>query len=172
MSAAGAVAVAERMADAWNARDLPSFFSLVTEDVWWDDPAMPAPAAGAAAVRRFAEAVLRAFPDFHYAIRPPICVAPDGSRCAVPWRISGTHVAPLDPPGYAPTNRRAEFDGVDVLEFRGEKVCRIMTLFNPLEPAGQLLGLTLRPRPDSLQERLVVGLQRLLAAWTRAARAG
>jgi steroid delta-isomerase-like uncharacterized protein len=172
MNAAEAVAVAERIVETWNAQDLPSFFGLLTEDVWWDDPAMPAPAAGADAVRRFIETVLRAFPDFHVAIRPPICVALDGSRCALPWRITGTHVAPLDPPGWAPTNRRAEFDGVDLLEFRGGKVCRITTLFNPVEPASQLLGLTQRPAPGSMQERLVVGLQRLLAAWRRSAPTG
>ena len=93
----------ENLTFAWNARDLPRFLSCLCEDVVWDDPAMAAPAAGREAVRRFSEAILRAFPDFHYAIRHPLCVAADGSRCAVPWTISATHLGPLDPPGFAPT---------------------------------------------------------------------
>jgi steroid delta-isomerase-like uncharacterized protein len=161
-------AVAEDMAAAWNARDLAAFLSFLTEDVEWDDPAMTEPAKGRDAVKRFSEAVLQAFPDFRYEIRHPICVAPDGSRCAVPWTITGTHLGRLDPPGFAPTGRQAVFEGVDLLDFRGAQVCRITTLFNVVVPAEQLLGWQLRPQPGTLRERALVWTQRLRAAWLRA----
>ncbi len=74
------------MVEAWNDRDLDGYVSQLTEDVVWNDPAMVEPAEGREAVRAFSETVLRAFPDFRYTIRPPICVADDGSRCAVPWK--------------------------------------------------------------------------------------
>ena len=162
-------AVVQGMAEAWNDRDLDAYLSHLTEDAVWHDPAMVEPAEGREAIRAFSEAVLRAFPDFRYTIRLPICVAGDESRCAVPWKIEGTHSAPLEPPGYGPTGRKAIFEGVDLLEFRGERGCRIETYFDVLIPAEQLMGLNLRPRPGSWRERLAVSAQRIRAAWLRRA---
>jgi steroid delta-isomerase-like uncharacterized protein len=161
------LAIVEAMAAAWNRGDLDGCVAFLTDDVVWDDPAMPAAAAGRAAVRSFSEAVLRAFPDFRYTIRGPVCVAEDGSRCAVPWRIEATHTATLTPPGYGPTGRRAVFEGVDLLELREDRVARIDTYFNPLVAAEQLLDVSLRPAPGSWRERLLVGAQRLRASWLR-----
>ncbi len=149
-------ALVERMAAAWNGGDLDSFVSYLTEDVVWDDPAMSAPAVGCEAVRAFGESVLRAFPDFRYAVRQPICTAPDGSRCAVPWTITATNLARLTPPGFAPTGRSVEFSGVDLLEIRGRRVKRIDTYFDVLRPAEQLLSVHLRPAPGGLRQRLLV----------------
>jgi uncharacterized protein (TIGR02246 family) len=160
-------AVIDAMVEAWNERDLDGYLSHLTDDAVWHDPVMVEPAEGREAVRAFSEAVLRAFPDFRYTIRPPVCVADDGVRCAVPWKIEGTHSAPLEPPGYEPTGRKAAFEGIDLLGFRGERVCRIDTYFDVLVPAEQLLGLTLRPRPGSWRERFVVSVQRIRAAWLR-----
>ena len=97
-------ALVERMAAAWNGGDLESFVSYLTEDVVWDDPAMSA---------------LRALPDFRHAVRQTICMAPDGSRCVVPWTIAATNLARLTPPGFAPTGRSVEYHGVDLLERYG-----------------------------------------------------
>ncbi|MFA4948567.1 MAG: nuclear transport factor 2 family protein [Candidatus Krumholzibacteriia bacterium] len=119
MSCTTSADVARRLVDAWNARNLDEFIGFLAHDVEWYDPAMPdPPARGRAAVRAFAEAVLHAFPDFTYEIQPPICSAPDGSRCAVVWRISASHLHALQPLGYAPTGRRASIEGVDVLDIR------------------------------------------------------
>jgi len=86
-----ATEVVYALLDAWNSRDLPRFLSLLTDDVEWHDLGMPdAPARGREAVRSFSEAVLRAFPDLRYTIQSPLCVAPDGSRCAVLWQITDT----------------------------------------------------------------------------------
>ncbi len=160
-----AEAAVRRLAASWEARDLDAFLQCLSDDVEWYDPAMPAPPArGRAAVRAFAESVLRAFPDFRYEILPPICIAEDGSRCAVKWRISGTHLAALDPPGLAPTGRRAEFEGVDLLELEGERVKRILTSFDPLPVAEQLLAVRLRPAPGTWRGFLAVRVQRV-AAW-------
>jgi steroid delta-isomerase-like uncharacterized protein len=162
---AGAESVVQRLVASWEARDFAAFVSCLSDDVEWYDPAMPEPPAhGRAAVRAFAEAVIRAFPDFRYEVIPPICFATDGSRCAVNWRIGASHLAPLEPLGYAATGRRAEFEGVDLLEFEGERVRRIVTLFDPLPVAEQLLGLRLRPVPGTWQGSLAVRVQRA-AAW-------
>ena len=157
----------EQLATAWNDRDLDSFTTCLSEDVIWDDPAMVAPAVGREAVRAFSESVLRAFPDFHYAIRHPVCAAVDGSRCAVPWTITATSLGPLEPPGFGPTGKRVRFHGVDVLELEGEKVKRIDTFFDVLRPAEQLLAVQLRPSPGSWRQHILVWTQRVRAAWLR-----
>ena len=165
MDIARAETLVQRLLASWEARDLDTLVSCLSDDVEWYDPAMPdPPARGRAAVRAWAEAVIRAFPDFRYEVLPPICWAADGSRCALKWRISGSHLASLEPPGYVPTGRRAEFEGVDLLEFEGEYVRRILTAFDPLPAAEQLLGLRLRPTPGTWRAFLAVGIQRI-AAW-------
>jgi len=84
---------------AWNARDLDAFVALMTDDVYWHDLGMPnPPARGRLAVRAFAESALQAFPDFHYVIRAPICVAADNGSCLVPFTLSATHTAMLSTP--------------------------------------------------------------------------
>jgi steroid delta-isomerase-like uncharacterized protein len=166
------VALVESLAEAWNSRDLERLLSLLTDDVVWDDPAMEKPASGRDAVCAFSLRVLRAFPDFHYEIVNPVCVAGDGSMCAVPWRITATSLGPLDPPGFAPTGRRVNSTGVDLLHLKDGRVSCITTVFNPLPVAHQLLELALPPRPGSLNERLLVLLQRLRAWWLRRKRGG
>jgi steroid delta-isomerase-like uncharacterized protein len=160
-------ALVERMAAGWNRGDLEFFVSNLTDDVVWDDPAMPEPAVGREAVRAFGESVLRAFPDFHCLVRHPICTAVDGSRCAVPWTITGTSLAALSPPGFAATGKSVEFHGVDLLEIQGQRVKRIETYFDVLRPAEQLLSVRLHPAPGSLRQRLLVWAQRARAAWVR-----
>jgi len=160
--------VAQQLLDAWNGRDLERFGSLLSDDIEWYDPAMPGPPArGRAEVRAFAEAVLHAFPDFRYDVLGPLCVTTDGSRCAVPWRITATHTAPLVPPGFAPTGRQLRQEGIDLLDVRDGRVVRILTCFDAIAAAEQLLAITLRPARGTLRERLLVLVQRLLAARAR-----
>jgi steroid delta-isomerase-like uncharacterized protein len=163
-----ASAIVTAVLDAWNERDLDRFTALLTEDVYWHDLGMlHPPAVGRDAVLRFSEIVLRAFPDFSYEIRHPICVAEDGSRCVVPWTITATNAGPMDPPGLAPTGRRVRFSGLDYMEFRDGLVARIETRFDPAEVLEQLLGFGVRPPAGSWKEGCLVWVQRLVAAWVR-----
>ncbi len=155
------------MAAAWNSGDIDQFLGFLTEDVEWIDPAMQIPAKGVAEVKKFANSMRSAFPDFQYTIRHPICIAADRSRCTVPWHITGTHRKILDPPGFGPTNRHVSFSGIDLFEFRGLKVFRIETCFDVIGPAEQLMSMTLRPPVGGLRERIVVFLQRIRAFWLR-----
>ncbi len=166
--ASDATAVARDLLDAWNSRDFGRFAGLLHADVQWYDPAMPQPpASGRAAVRAFAESILRAFPDFRYEILEPICAAPDGTRCAIPWRITATHLAPLVPPGFAPTGHRLRQEGIDLIDVRDGRVIRVLTCFDALAAAGQLLAVTVRPTPGTMGERLLVLCQRIMAARAR-----
>jgi hypothetical protein len=149
---------------AWNARDLDAFVTQLAPDIYWHDLGMPhPPAIGRPAVRAFSESVLRAFPDFRYGLRGPICVAEDGSSCAVPFVITATQSAPLTPPGFAPTYRPLRIEGLDYLQFDETYVTRIETRFDLLHALEQLLGLSLRPAPGSFRERIAVRIQRAVA---------
>jgi len=153
---------------AWNARDLDRFVGYLAEDVSWHDLGMlHPPAVGRDAVRRFAETALRAFPDFAFEMRGPLCIAADGSSCCVPWTISATNSGPYDPPGLAPTGRRLRFDGCDYVVFRDGLIACIETRFDPAVVIEQMLGVTIRPAPGSLAEWCVVQVQRVMAAWLR-----
>src|SRR3954467_10900564 len=48
---------------AWNGRDATAMGDLVTDDVVWEDPALPEPARGPAAVQEFLREAWVAFPD-------------------------------------------------------------------------------------------------------------
>jgi len=125
------------------------------------------PARGRQAVRAFADSVLAAFPDFEYTIQHPLCVSPDQTRCVALWKIAATHTGMLSPPGFAPTGRCASFQGIDVIVFRGERISRITTFFDPIQAAEQLTGMTLRFPAGSFRERLVVLVQRVGAYFSR-----
>jgi len=163
----GAESVVKDLVAAWNERDLPRVLSHLTDDVIWDDPALSEPAKGRDEVRRFCEALLRAFPDFRYEVRYPICVAEDSTKCAVPFTITATNLGSLDPPGYGPSGRRVKFDGLDLLEFDNGAISRITTYFNVTAVAGELLEMNIRPPAGSIGERLLVWIQRVRAGWVR-----
>jgi len=160
-------ALVDDLVRAWTDRDLDRFMSHLDEGVVWDDPAMLyGPATGRAAARTFAESVLRAFPDFSYRVREPICIAATGTRCAVPWEITATHTGNFDYLGLAPTGQAVTMQGVDLLELAGTRVARIETLFNVLPAAEQ--ALRLKPLARSRLARVALPwLQRRRAAWLR-----
>jgi len=153
--------------DAWNARDLERLLSYLAPGVVWDDPAMlDEPVVGHDGVRVFSERVLRAFPDFSYRIREPICVSESGTRCVVPWEIRATHSGRFEPYGFAPTGQVIRIHGVDILELQSGKVTRIETVFNAMSALEQVLRL--KPLSKSRLARIVgVGLQRWRASWLR-----
>ncbi|MCJ7586715.1 MAG: ester cyclase [Candidatus Aminicenantes bacterium] len=135
--------------------------------VSWSDPAMPyGPIAGKASVREFCENILKAFPDFAYQLRESVCISPSGERCAIPWEISATHLGRFDPMEFAPTNQTITMQGVDLVEFRGNRITRTETLFNIMSAAEQALRLDPFPK-RGIKRFIIVILQRILAWWLR-----
>ena len=160
-------ALIDQFLSAWNERDLDAFLSFCDESVGWSDPAMLyGPIVGKSAVRGFCESILKAFPDFTYQIREPICISKSGERCAIPWEISATHLGRFDPLGFAPTNQKVTMQGVDLIDFSGNKIKTIETLFNVLPAAEQ--ALRLKPFPKrGIKRAAIVWLQRVRAWWLR-----
>jgi steroid delta-isomerase-like uncharacterized protein len=149
---------------AWNDHDAAAMAPLLTEDIAWHDPALPAPAQGVGAVQDFMRAAWRAFPDlsFREPERPHLSVA--GEKVAWAWQMGGTFNGPLDPPGFAPTGRRMEVEGVDLWELRDGRIAHYRALYDLNDMARQL---GIAPAPGSRAERATVALQRLQARFAR-----
>jgi steroid delta-isomerase-like uncharacterized protein len=158
---------AERWHGAWNSKDASRVAALCTEDVEVVDPSQPGPLHGHGGIRALVEQLARAFPDYEFATAGPMYVAASGRRAVMPWRFTGTMTGRLDPPGFAPTNGRVTFDGLDEWEFRGELIARTRAHYD-LNGAAVQIGAA--PAPGTPGERLGVLVQRLEAARRRRTR--
>src|SRR5438067_6568065 len=103
-----------RYLHAWNSHNPARIEPLVTDDVVWADPALPEPAVGVAAVQAFMEDCWRAFPDLRFEEPDPAQLSVSGDQVAWGWRMHGRMLGEIDPPGFAPTGRRMQVDGVDL----------------------------------------------------------
>jgi steroid delta-isomerase-like uncharacterized protein len=157
---AGESKLARAWLEGWALRDVDRILSACTEDVTWSDPALIAPAVGAAAVRAFVVDTFRMFPDIETSADGDPCFSPGGNRVAQPWRMRGTWQGAIEPPGFAANGRPFDVRGVDLYDLRGGRIARITGNHNMLEWLEQL---GLLPRRDSRALRWVAGAQRLLA---------
>jgi steroid delta-isomerase-like uncharacterized protein len=157
---------ADRWQVAWNSRRPEEVTALCTEDIVWDDPLTERPERGKAAVAAYLQSVWRTFPDLNFTWpEGPYCSF-DGTKLACHWRVTGTMLGPIDP-GFAPTGRTLQADGVDLLELRDGLVCDYVGFFDARGMAQQIGVL---PPPGSRAERLAVRLQRLGARFGRRTR--
>jgi steroid delta-isomerase-like uncharacterized protein len=151
---------ADRWQKAWNSRVPEQVTSLCTDDVVWDDPLTERPERGRIAVAEYLRGVWRAFPDLEFSWPEGPYTAFDGEKLALHWHVSGTMLGAMDPPGFEPTGRRFEIDGIDLLELRDGLVCAYTGLFDARAVAQQIGAM---PASGSAGERLAVALQRLTA---------
>ncbi len=148
----------DRLLAVWNGHDTTDLPNLLTDDVVWIDPALPSPARGVAAVRKFMEESWRAFPDLHFEMTGSFCFADDAPVVTAPWRMTGTNLGRLEPQGYPPTGRFMEVEGVDVYTFRRDRIVGARACYD-LAGASRQLGLL--PAVGSRAERVMVAARRL-----------
>jgi steroid delta-isomerase-like uncharacterized protein len=153
----------ERYSEAWNSYDVERIEPLVTPDVVWLDPALPEPARGVHEVQDFMRSIWVAFPDLGFT-PGPMWLDPHEDSLAWAWRMQGTHTGPLDPPGFAPTGRRIDVDGIDVWDFVDGRIGRYRAYYDMALIARQL---GMMPPPGSRGERVGVMLQRAQARFSR-----
>lgn len=158
---------ADRWQRAWNSRQPEEVTLLCTDDVVWEDPLTNGPERGRAAVGDYLRSVWRAFPDLEFTWPEGPYASFDGVKLALHWRVTGTMRGPMDPPGFAPTDRRIELEGVDLLELRKHLVCAYEGFFDVQSVARQIGA---APAPGSRAERIAVTLQRLSARRERSRR--
>ena len=148
---------AQRWIDAWNSHEVDRVLALMSEDIEYCADAWPKLMRGHADVREFLEAGWRAMPDMTLELLGGPYVIPGEPRAALHWRGRATHTGPLDPPGFAPTGRRWEQDGVDFLEYRDGRVCKLRITFDMLSVSRQL---GLMPAAGGRAERAMAMAQR------------
>jgi steroid delta-isomerase-like uncharacterized protein len=154
---------AESYVEAWNSHDADRIEPLVTQDVVWLDPALPEPARGVHEVKDLMRAAWVAFPDLRFT-SGPMWLDPHEDSMSWAWRMEGTHSGPLDPPGFAPTGRRIDIDGIDVWDFEDGRISRYRAYYDMADLARQL---GVMPPPGSRGERVGVMLQRAQARFAR-----
>ena len=152
-----------RWLDAWNRRDGKALGELCTEDVEFFDPAIQT-VHGRGAVAEWVATCARAFPDYEFSEPEPAYAARDTPKAIAPWRMTGTNLGPLDPPGFAPTGKPVVIDGVDHWWFRDGLVARYRADY---DLTGVMRQLGLMPQPGSRGEQAMVKMQRLGARLKR-----
>jgi steroid delta-isomerase-like uncharacterized protein len=150
----------DRYAAAWNDCDTRAMAALVSEDVVWEDPALPQPARGVAEVQEFMRSSFRAFPDLRFGEPDPPALAIAEDVVLWAWTMQGTNRGAIDPPGFAPTGRQMSVQGVDQWTFRDGRIALYRAFYDMNDLARQL-GIV--PPAGSTAERGMVALQRLQA---------
>jgi steroid delta-isomerase-like uncharacterized protein len=156
-----------RYVAAWNEHDRDAMAHLLTPDVVWSDPAVPGAVRGIPAVQEFMRGAYVAFPDLRFDEPEPRHLSAAGDDVAWRWRMRGTMLGPIEPPGFAPTGRAMEVEGVDLWTLRGGRIAVARAYYDMSEVARQL-GIV--PALESRAERAMVALQRLRARVLRRTR--
>lgn len=124
-----------RFRDAWNDHGPEAIVALCTEDIVWNDAALPGPAHGRQKVLDFAEFTFSTFPDFRVEVTDALYISPIEPLALCPYRMSGTM------PG-APTSTTTEasfrVNGIDQWTFRDELLCHYVTYYDYAEMIRQL----------------------------------
>jgi steroid delta-isomerase-like uncharacterized protein len=129
---------AERWLAAWNSHQPDRLLALMTEDIVYDDSAWPRTMRGHADVREFLDFAWRAMPDMEFQTVEGPFLQPATPKATFYWRGTGTFTGPLDPPGFAPTGARIDFEGFDLHEYRDGRVCRLRIVFDMMDVSRQL----------------------------------
>lgn len=146
-----------RWLDAWNSHEPDLVLALLADDVEVRDDSWPRTMHGHTDVREFLEALWSGIPDMAFELLDGPYVIPGEPRASFHWRGSGTFTGPMDPPGFAPTGRRFEVDGVDFQEYRTGRIVRLRVACDMMSVARQL---GLLPATGTRAERAMAATQR------------
>jgi steroid delta-isomerase-like uncharacterized protein len=150
----------EALVRALSEHDVDKIIALHTPDAVLEAPALTAPVTGRAAIAVEFTAMFRAFPDLQFLMDELEVYVADSGRVAARWRFIGTMTGPIDPPGYAPTGKKASVPGACLYEFRDGLIAHHTIIYDSM---GLLQQVGIMPAVDSTQARLIAGLQRAVA---------
>jgi predicted ester cyclase len=131
-------AFGERFGAAWNSHEPDRLLELMTEDIVYDDSFWPQTMRDHGQVREFLEFLWRALPDLEFEDLEGPFLPTDALTAVYYWRGTGTFTGPMDPPGFAPTRARVAFEGFELLEFRGDRLCRLRIVYDIMDLYRQM----------------------------------
>ncbi|MDV2477104.1 ester cyclase [Rhodococcus zopfii] len=106
----------QRYFEAWSQRDIDVALDVISPQVDWRDPSLPAPITDHEGARDFFVSAWQGFPDLKFeAIGTPI-VDVARRRVTHEWRMIGTHTGEGFPPGVPPTGKPFDIPGADIWE--------------------------------------------------------
>jgi steroid delta-isomerase-like uncharacterized protein len=146
-AASVSLAPAQAYFDAWNARDPEAVAAAFAEDGTYTDPTVAGPPLSGLALAEHVRDMLTGFPDLTFEIlhTQPQDNGTSGAVIAR-WLMRGTNTGPLR--GLAPTGRRVELRGVDVITIAGGEIKSVEGLFDR-ETLSEQLGSQMRAQPPS-----------------------
>ncbi|MFI9507810.1 ester cyclase [Nocardia sp. NPDC052566] len=147
----------DRYSAAWNSGSADAVAACATEDVLWREPSMGRPVRNRDGLADFVADTLRTFPDISYTNPFPPTIAGESNIAVVPWRMTGTHLGVIDPPGFAGTGKRIDLFVVDVWQFRSGLIARCRSTWDLAEMLQQL---GIMPPRGSAAERALAQAQR------------
>ena len=121
----------------WNAHDVESLVLMCSEDIVWDDPALPETVYGHEGMRGFLRAMFKTFPDLEVEASGGIFLTISPQALA-PYCLTGTMLNDWEPRGLTATGRKLAYRGIDEWEFRDGQLCRYDTHYDSLDAARQL----------------------------------
>lgn len=157
----------EALFRALSAHDVDKIIALHTPEAVLEDPALTAPVTGRAAIAVEFAARFRAFPDLQFLMDELEIYVADSGRVAARWHFTGTMTGPIDPPGYAPTGKKASVTGVCLYEFQDGLIAHHTIVYDTM---GMLRQVGIMPAMDSAPAKLIAGLQRTVALAAKAVR--
>ena len=143
--------------DAWNSHEPDRVLGFLAEDVEMRDDSWPKPIRGHGQAREFLKALWRATPDMTFELLAGPYVIPGEPRASFHWRGRGTFTGLMDPPGFAPTGRAWEVDGVDFQDYRDGRISKLRVVFDLMTVSRQL---GVMPAAGSRGERAMAAAQR------------
>lgn len=149
---------------AFNEHDVDKIIALHTPGAVLDAPTLAAPVTGRAAIAVEFTSMFRAFPDLQFVLDELDVYVAGSGRVAARWRFTGTLTGSIDPPGYAPTGRKASVPGVCLYEFQDGLIAHHTIIYDSMQLLRQV---GIMPTADSTQAKLVAGVQRAVARFTK-----
>jgi steroid delta-isomerase-like uncharacterized protein len=132
----------QRDEDAWNAHDPDRLAALFAPGLEYRSVTLPEPLHGREAFRDLAARYMRAFPDLRISND---AVATGEDTVVIEWRITGTHLGPLDT--VPPTGRTIEIRGCGVVRVDADGLMaeideywNLLSLLRQLGPRALALG--------------------------------
>ncbi|WAC90175.1 ester cyclase [Mycobacterium sp. Aquia_213] len=147
----------DRYIAAWSLKDGAAVSTCMTEDAIWHEPTTAKPVEGRCRVADFVSETVRTFPDICHSNPFPPVITADAKAALVPWRITGTHLGVIDPPGFAGTGKTIDVFAIDIWQFRSGLIWRGQSIWNLAEMLQQL---GIMPARGSAAERALARAQR------------